>query len=302
MKKHILQWLAACFVIIGMFAGPVLGRAEAAEQSAGYAPIDLKNATYTIEVMAMGDGDLGTIQTPTSIFVKEKKATVVLVWDTSDYNYMIVGGEKIQAKSREGGSIFWIPVTVWDEEMPVIVGCDTGKIREEAASLFLDTSTIVKQGNNGPLYFLIVLNIILAFLNALNMIRKKKLFVEHVETKEEAEKFAKQQAKKPTQTYQPQRRLVLDENGNFVTSDVFESAKSYQPQAEGDVTQTPPAPPQDAPAPQLWWRRTGEETLIIDRKDDGYRVKEIRPVKTEKENTEKEDLETDNLAKKDDAE
>ena len=110
---------------------------------------------------------------------------------------------------------------------------------------------------------------------------------EVVLTKEEAEKFAKQQAKKPTQTYQPQRRLVLDENGNFVTSDVFESAKNYKPQAEESAPQTPPAPPQDAPAPQLWWRRTGEETLIIDRKDDGYRVKEIRPAKKADESTEK---------------
>lgn len=287
MKKHMLQWLAACFVIIGMFAGPVLGKAEAAEQTAGYAPIDLRNATYTIEVMAAGDGDLGTIKTPTSIFVKDKKATVVLVWDTPDYDYMIVDGEKILAKSREGGSIFWIPVTAWDEEIPVIAGCETGAQREEACSLYLDTSTVKKQGSNGPLYFLIVLNIILAFLNALNMIRKRKLFVERVETKEEAEKFAKQQAKKPTQTYQPQRRLVLDENGNFVTSDVFESAKNYKPQAEESAPQTPPAPPQDAPAPQLWWRRTGEETLIIDRKDDGYRVKEIRPAKKADESTEK---------------
>lgn len=300
MKKHIIQWLAACFVIIGMFAGPVLGRAEAAEQTAVQAPIDLRNATYTIEAMAAGDGDLGTIQTPTSIFVKDKKATVVLIWDTPDYDHMIVDGEKILAKSREGGSIFWIPVTAWDEDVPMIVGCETGKQREEAFTLYLDTSTIKKQGNYGPLYVLIVINIILAFLNALNMIRKRKLFVERVETKEEAEKFAKQQAKKPAQTYQPQRRLVLDENGNFVTSDVFESAKNYKPQEEESAPQAPPAPPQDAPAPQLWWRRTGEETLIIDRKDDGYRVKEIRPAKPTTDSAEKNDTEKKTSEKNED--
>jgi len=300
MKKHIVQWLAACFVIIGMFAGPVLGRAEAAEQTAVHAPIDLKNATYTIEAMVTGDGDLGTIQTPTSIFVKDKKATVVLIWDTPDYDYIIVDGERIQAKSREGGSIFWVPVTAWDEAMELVAGCDTGKARTEECSLYLDTSTIKRQGNNGPLYILIVINIILAFLNALNMVRKRKMFVERVETKEEAEKFAKQQAKKPAQTCQPQRRLVLDENGNFVTSDVFESAKNYKKQAEESAPPTPSAPPQDAPAPQLWWRRTGEETLIIDRKDDGYRVKEIRPAKPVTDDAEKNDVEKETSAKNED--
>ena len=101
--------------------------------------------------------------------------------------------------------------------------------------------------------------------------------VEDFETKEEAERFAKQMERKPMQAPQPQKRLVLDENGNFVTEDVFESAKTYKAEISGNAA--PPAPPQDAPAPQLWWRRTGEETLIIDRKNDDYKVKEIRPLK-----------------------
>ena len=280
MKKYIIQWMAALFLVAGIFAGPGLGRAEAAEQTAVHAPIDLRNATYTVEAVMTGENGVGAIQTPTSVFVKDKKATVVLIWDTPDYNYIVVDGETIQAKSREGGSIFWIPVTAWDEEMPLVVGCDTGNIVERSCNLVLNTSSMKKQGNNTPLYILIVINIILAFLNALNMVRKKKMFVESVESKEEAEKFAKQQARKPQQAPQPQRRLVLDENGNFVTSDVFESAKEYQrnDQEDGKNKSVPPTPPQDAPAPQLWWRRTGEETLIIDRKDDGYRVKEIRPI------------------------
>ena len=114
--------------------------------------------------------------------------------------------------------------------------------------------------------------------------RANELYAERVETKEEAEKFAKQLERKPMQAPQPQKRLVLDENGNFVTEDVFESAKTYKAETYGNAA--PPAPPQDAPAPQLWWRRTGEETLIIDRKNDDYKVKEIRPLKkTEPEET-----------------
>ena len=273
MKIYRKKWMTALFAVLILVSGPMVKTVQAAE----YAPIDLRNATYTIEAsVTMEDGG-GQIQTPTSIFVKEKKATAVISWDSPEYAYMIVGGEEILPKSREGGSVFWIPVTDWEHEMEIVVGKGYSDIEELSCSLYLNTETIKKQGNNGPLYVLIVLNIILAFLNALNMIRKKKLYAERVETKEEAEKFAKQLERKPMQAPQPQKRLVLDENGNFVTEDVFESAKAYKAETYGNAA--PPTPPQDAPAPQLWWRRTGEETLIIDRKNDDYKVKEIRPVK-----------------------
>lgn len=262
MKHNLTRFFAVLAVIAGMFMGPLLGSAQADTEAASYAPIDLKNATYTAEVRMSGEEGIGQIQTPTSLYVKDQKATVVLVWDSSEYNYMTVDGEKISPKSRDDGSIFWIPVTAWDEEMPLTVSKGFDSPTELSCSLYVDTATIKKQGTMAPLYALIVLNIILAFLNGLNMVRKKKLFAERVESEEEAKKFAKQQERKPTQSYQPQRRLVLDENGNFVTSDVFESAKTYSAKQEHS------APPQDAPAPQLWWRRTGEETLIIERKED----------------------------------
>lgn len=280
MNTYMKKLMTALFAALLLVAGPLTETVQAAE----HAPIDLRNATYTIEAFVRMENGEGQIQTPTSIFVKEKKATAVITWDSPDYAYMIIEGEEILPKSREDGSVFWIPVTSWDEDMQIVVGKGYSEIEEVSCVLHLDTETIKKQGNNTPLYILIVLNIILAFLNALNMIRKKKLYAERVETKEEAEKFAKQMERKPMQAPQPQKRLVLDENGNFVTEDVFESAKTYKAENYGNAA--PPAPPQDAPAPQLWWRRTGEETLIIDRKNDDYKVKEIRPLKkTEPEET-----------------
>lgn len=289
MKRYLMKLMAALFVVAGVISGPLLTSAQAAEQKAAYAPIDLRNTTYTIEAVMSGEDGVGQIKTPTSIFVREKQATIVITWDTPDYNYMIVGGEKILPKSKEGGAVFWIPVTAWDEEIALTVNKGFQDAEDLSCSLFLNTETIKRQGNYTVLYILIVLNMILAVLNAINMVKKRKLFAERVETKDEAAKFAKQQAKKKAQPAAPQRRLVLDENGNFVTEDVFESAKNYKSENTG-AGQNPPTPPQDAPAPQLWWRRTGEETLIIDIKDDGYRVKEIRPMKTEEsEETAKED-------------
>lgn len=291
MRTYIMKLFAGILVVLSVCTGPFIKEVWAAEQSADYAPIDLRNSTYTIEAVLKGDEGITAIQSPMSIFVDEKKATAVIVWDSPYYNYMIVDGEMIMAKSHEGGSVFWIPVTAWDEEIPIVVNKGTGSGEELSCSLYLDSSTIKKQGTMTPLYVLIVLNIILAFLNALNMIRKRNLFAERVETAEEAEKFAKQQAKRPSPAPQPQKRLVLDENGNFVTADVFESAKQYQAEKDAEAGSQKPAPPQDAPAPQLWWRRTGEETLIIDRKDDGYRVKEIRPAKPAQETDEAEQRE-----------
>lgn len=283
MKNCLIKVFAAMLLISGMMMGPFLGSAQADAETAGYAAIDLKNTTYTAEVKLTGEDGVGQIQTPTSVYVKDQKATIVLVWDSNEYNYMIVDGEKISPKSREDGSVFWIPVTAWDEEMPLLVSKGFENPEELSCSLYIDTATIKKQGTMAPLYALIVLNIVLAFLNGLNMVRKKKLFAERVESEKEAKKFAKQQEKKPAQTYQPPRRLVLDENGTFVTSDVFERAKTYAPKPDGSASG------QDAPAPQLWWRRTGEETLIIDRKEDQDQVKEIRPQKVHETGAETED-------------
>lgn len=303
MKKIMIKLAAAVIVAVGVFAGTAqmdAGIAWAAEQEtqgyqfAEYAPVELKNGTYTVNVdLEAGEG-ISEIRTETSIFVENKEATVVIVWDSTDYNYMVIDGEKFLPKSAEGGCVFWVPVTAWDEEIPVIVSRGAGSTEETECTLFLDSSTIKKQGTMAPLYALIVLNIILAFLNGLNMVRKKKLFVERVETAKETEKFARQYEKRTGQVYKRQNAgqtpgqmsgqgaggQAAQQDGDSLLAAGFipkrrmknaadESQNSAGTQAQGSRTsaKSPYASgyqPQSAQPAGLWWRRSPDEpgTLV----------------------------------------
>ena len=58
---------------------------------------------------------------PTLITVKNGEVTADIQWSSSNYDYMIVDGEKYLPVNEEGtNSEFLIPVTIMDESMPVI--------------------------------------------------------------------------------------------------------------------------------------------------------------------------------------
>lgn len=55
------------------------------------------------------------------MLVKEGKMYARLQWSSSNYDYMIVDGEKYLNESEEGrNSVFTVPVTVLDDKMEVI--------------------------------------------------------------------------------------------------------------------------------------------------------------------------------------
>ena len=53
--------------------------------------------------------------------MKDGKAWAKLLWSSTYYDYMIVGGKKYLNETTDGGnSTFTIPIAVMDEDMPVI--------------------------------------------------------------------------------------------------------------------------------------------------------------------------------------
>ena len=48
------------------------------------------------------------------------KMTATIVWSSPNYDYMIVDGTKYLPSSTEGGSVFEIPVSAFDEPVSVI--------------------------------------------------------------------------------------------------------------------------------------------------------------------------------------
>ena len=83
--------------------------------------IDKKDGTYSIQVSLTGGSGRASVSSPTWLIVKDHKAYARLLWSSSYYDYMIVGGKKFYNESEEGGnSTFTIPITAMDVPMQVV--------------------------------------------------------------------------------------------------------------------------------------------------------------------------------------
>lgn len=86
-------------------------------------PVSLAQADgeYAIEVSLLGGSGKSGIVSPTLLTVRDQKAYANIQWSSSNYDYMLVGNEKYLNTAPEGSnSLFEIPVTALDEEIPVI--------------------------------------------------------------------------------------------------------------------------------------------------------------------------------------
>ena len=83
--------------------------------------LDKEDGEYSIQVDLEGGSGKASVTTPTLITVKDGSVTARIQWSSSNYDYMIVDGEKYLPVNEEGAnSEFEIPVTALDEGMPVI--------------------------------------------------------------------------------------------------------------------------------------------------------------------------------------
>ncbi len=85
------------------------------------ADIDMPDGTYSIEVNMTGGSGRASVSSPTWLIVKDGKAYARLLWSSSYYDFMIVGGKKYLNESTNGGnSTFTIPITQFDTIMNVV--------------------------------------------------------------------------------------------------------------------------------------------------------------------------------------
>ena len=83
--------------------------------------IDLPDGEYSVEVGLVGGSGRASVSSPTLLIVKDGRAYARILWSSSYYDYMLVGGERYLNESEEGASsAFTIPVYVMDREMAVI--------------------------------------------------------------------------------------------------------------------------------------------------------------------------------------
>ncbi|MCF0127981.1 MAG: sirohydrochlorin cobaltochelatase [Pseudobutyrivibrio sp.] len=81
---------------------------------------ELKDGSYTVEANLSGGTGKAKITTPAKLTIKDGKMILTVEWSSPNYDYMIVDGEKYLPVNTEGNSVFEIPVSVIDGEIPVI--------------------------------------------------------------------------------------------------------------------------------------------------------------------------------------
>lgn len=87
-------------------------------QAAGTAA--LEDGTYSIEITFEGGSGRAEILSPVTVEIVDGKATATVQWNSTNYDYMIVDGEKYLLANSIGDSVFEIPVLCFDEPMDVI--------------------------------------------------------------------------------------------------------------------------------------------------------------------------------------
>ena len=77
---------------------------------------DLTDGEYSIQVDLEGGSGKASVSSPTLMIVKDGRMYAELQWSSSNYDYMIVDGEKFLNESEEGrNSVFTVPITVLDD-------------------------------------------------------------------------------------------------------------------------------------------------------------------------------------------
>ena len=115
--KYMIKIMPVLFLAL-MLAGPV---SVAAAQKENGIETDLEDGEYSIQVDLEGGSGKASVSSPTRMLVKNGRMYAELQWSSSNYDYMIVDGEKFQNESEEGrNSVFTIPVTALDDKMEVI--------------------------------------------------------------------------------------------------------------------------------------------------------------------------------------
>lgn len=81
--------------------------------------LKLADGTYTIDATLQGGSGRATITSPATLTIAGGKATLTVEWNSPNYDYMIVGGEKYLPVNTDGNSVFEIPVEAFNYRMPV---------------------------------------------------------------------------------------------------------------------------------------------------------------------------------------
>lgn len=110
--------------------------------------LGLADGKYMIDVALEGGSGKATVQSPAEMIVENGSASATIIWNSPNYDYMIVDGNKFEFSGDGENASFTIPVIGFDYKMPVTADTTAmSKPHEIEYTLFFDSSTIKSNEN-----------------------------------------------------------------------------------------------------------------------------------------------------------
>ena len=107
------------------------------------AKLELADGKYTADVILAGGSGRASVESPAEIEVKDGEIYATIRWSSSNYDYMIVDGEKIEAEIIDEKSTFVIKVLAFDYRQAVVADTTAmSKPHEIEYSLKFDSKSI----------------------------------------------------------------------------------------------------------------------------------------------------------------
>lgn len=105
--------------------------------------LGLEDGTYSVEVTLEGGSGRASVSSPTTIVVEDGAVTATVIFGSSNYDYMLVNGDRYEPVNTEGNSTFEIPVSSFDFKVPVTADTVAMSTPHEIDyTLYFDSSTL----------------------------------------------------------------------------------------------------------------------------------------------------------------
>ena len=109
--------------------------------------VDLPDGEYEIEVQLTGGSGRASVTSPAILQVQDEKTVIEIEWSSPNYDYMTMDGETYLPVNTEGNSVFELPVTAFDKEVPVTADTTAMSVPHEIEyTILLDSTSIANSG------------------------------------------------------------------------------------------------------------------------------------------------------------
>lgn len=107
--------------------------------------LGLEDGEYEIAVILEGGSGRASINSPVKLSIQDGQAIAEIIWSSSNYDYMLVDGEKYISNIINNQSVFEIPVLAFNYKLPVSANTTAMSTPHEINyTLYFDTESLVK--------------------------------------------------------------------------------------------------------------------------------------------------------------